>query len=138
MSPLKIKMVPQWLTTAITGILPSGKTMQAAKIDPQRLIDLWNKVYSVSLPRIGAEVNDVSGLVDPVTPNDRIFTVIGSYAYRTGMTFIPKDMNLIKRDILGGNNPQAIAKFNKYLKAVVDNGDLVAAKKIIGSLQKVG
>ncbi|KAG8165716.1 hypothetical protein KVR01_004268 [Diaporthe batatas] len=132
----EIKMVPQWLTTALTGVLPSGKKMQAAVIDPQKLIDLWNKDYSVSLPKIGVEVNDVKNLIDPITPNDRIFTIIGAFAYRIGMTFIPADMNLIKRDILGGNNPQAIGKFNKNLKAVVNSGDMDAAKMIIGPLQK--
>lgn len=36
-------MVPQWLSTAVIGRLSLGNTMTAAKIDPQKLHDAWNK-----------------------------------------------------------------------------------------------
>lgn len=129
-------MIPRFLATAITGYLPSGNVMKAAKLDPQKLLDGWNKAYDVTLPRIGAIVSDVSGWTAPVTPNDRIFEIIGSYAYRTGMSFLPKDMNLVKRDILRQFAPMSMTNFKSYL-AQAANGDEVAAKKIAGSLQKV-
>ncbi|KAF4224513.1 hypothetical protein CNMCM8980_007536 [Aspergillus fumigatiaffinis] len=58
---------------------------------------LGNKLYDVSLPQIGAIVTDVKGWTKPLTPNDRIFEVLGSYAYRGGMSLLPRDMDGFKR-----------------------------------------
>jgi hypothetical protein len=66
---------------------------------------LGNKLYDVSLPQIGAIVTDVKGFVQPLTPNDRIFEVLGSYAYRGGMSLLPKGMDGFKRLIIVGKMP---------------------------------
>lgn len=67
--------------------------MKAAKLDPAKLLAGWNKVYDVSLPRIGEIVTDVKGWSKPVTLNDRMLEIFGSYAYRMGMSFVQKEIN---------------------------------------------
>ncbi|KAK2766602.1 hypothetical protein FQN53_006662 [Emmonsiellopsis sp. PD_33] len=131
----EIQMVGKFLKTAVTGYLPSGAKLKAQVVDPQKLLDTWHKVYDVDLPRIGAVVSDVKDWTAPLTPNDRVFEIIGSYAYRTGMSLLPGDMNLIKKNIVNGNQPMAPAAFNKALNLVA-KGDMEAAKLIAGKLQK--
>lgn len=86
-------MIPQFLKTSLSGVLPTGAQLKAATIDPQKLLNGWNKIYDVSFERIGSQVTDVKGWTAPVTPNDRIFEVIGSYAYRVGFSMLQGDMN---------------------------------------------
>jgi chitinase len=128
-------MIPQFLETAVTGILPTGKQLKAMVLDPQKLLNGWNKIYDVSLPRIGDVVKDVKGWIAPVTPNDRIFEIIGSYAYRTGMTLLPGDMNLLKRNIMAGHNLKDITKMNKAINEAM-GGNVNGAKVALGVLQK--
>ncbi|KAL4958708.1 uncharacterized protein BDV14DRAFT_194358 [Aspergillus stella-maris] len=115
------KATARFLETAISGVLPSGNAIKAAKIDPKILLDTWNKVYSVSLPRIGALITDAEWK-PPITPNDRVFEVLGSQAYRSAMTLVPKSLNLLKKDIFALNNPIA-------------DGDEKSAKSLGSSLQ---
>lgn len=86
-------MIPRFLKTSLSGVLPSGAELKATTIDPQKLLDGWNKIYDVSFERIGSQVTDVKGWTAPVTPNDRIFEVIGSYAYCVGFSMLQGDMN---------------------------------------------
>lgn len=129
-------MIPQFLETALNGVLPGGKAMKAAKLAPDKLIAGWNKVYSVTLPTIGEVVTDVQGWVKPLTPNERVFEILGSYAYRTDMSFVEKQINLIKKSLFAGANPMAAQRFKKLLEAV-SKGDQNSAKMILGNLQKV-
>lgn len=129
-------MIKRFLQTAITGYLPSGAKMKSAIIDPQKLVGGWNKVYDVTLPRIGAIVSDQASWTPPLTPNDRIFEIIGSYAYRTGMSILPRDMNYIKKNLVGGAQPMALSTFNTALRNVA-KGDMEAAKLVAGKIQKV-
>ncbi|KAK2803673.1 hypothetical protein FQN50_006889 [Emmonsiellopsis sp. PD_5] len=131
----EIQMIGKFLKTAVTGYLPSGAKLKAQVVDPQKLLDTWNKAYDVTLPRIGAVVSDVKDWTPPKTPNDRVFEIIGSYAYRTGMSLLPGDMNLIKKNIVNGNQPMAPAAFTKALNLVA-KGDMDAAKLIAGKMQK--
>jgi chitinase len=130
-------MIHRFLTTALSGILPSGAKMKAATLDPLKLVNGWNKLYDVSLPQIGAIVTDVKGWTKPLTPNERIFEVLGSYAYRGGMSLLPRDMNGFKRNIIIGNMPMDLVKFRGHLKDAADNGNEEAVKKMLGVLQKV-
>ncbi|EGE82986.2 bacteriodes thetaiotaomicron symbiotic chitinase [Blastomyces dermatitidis ER-3] len=131
----EIQMVKRFLQTAVTGYLPSGAKMKSVTIDPQKLLDGWNKLYDVTLPRIGAIVSDKPDWTPPLTPNDRVFEIIGSYAYRTGMSILPRDMNYIKKNLVGGAQPMAISTFNTALRDVA-KGDMEAAKLVAGKLQK--
>ncbi|KAL4861996.1 hypothetical protein BDV12DRAFT_203444 [Aspergillus spectabilis] len=130
-----LNMILKVLETSVTGVLPSKAKLQSAVLGPFKLINAWNEPYSMSLPRIGDLVTDVKGWTAPETPKDRIFEHLGSYAYRQGMTLVPKVFNIIKRDLLAGHNPLAMEKF-KDLIAGVAVGDMEAAKKIAGVLQQ--
>ncbi|OJJ42141.1 hypothetical protein ASPZODRAFT_20739 [Penicilliopsis zonata CBS 506.65] len=131
----EIQMVGQLIKTAVTGTLPSGKTMQSSILDAVKLINGWNKVYDTTLPRIGALVTDVAGWTPPVTPNDRIFEVIGSFAYRTGISFVERDINSAKLNLVKGYNVMALRRFKGFLDAV-NLGNETAAKVIATTLQK--
>lgn len=56
------------------------------KLDPMTVYNDWDKVYDISLPRIGLAVRDAPDYTLPVAPN-------GSYAYREGVTFLPGTLN---------------------------------------------
>lgn len=111
--------------------------MKAATLDPLKLVNGWNKLYDVSLPQIGAIVTDVKGWTKPLTPNDRIFEVLGSYAYRGGMSLLPRDMNGLKKNIIVGHMPMQLTRFRAYLKAAANDGNEEAVKKMLEVLQKV-
>jgi chitinase len=132
------QMIGKFLRSVITGVLPSGATFPSNLIiDPQKLVNMWNTVSDVSLPRIGAVVNDVSGWTAPLTPNDRWFEVNGSYAYRTGMSLLPGDMNGMKGRFFQLKQAQSLVKvFNPNL-VLAGQGDENAAKIILGTSQKV-
>lgn len=78
------------------GVLPNWKLMKAAKLDPANLLAGWNKVYDVSLPLAGQLVTDVNHWAAPMTLIDCVFESLGSYAYRTGMSFLEAEMNVMK------------------------------------------
>lgn len=130
-------MIKAFLTTAVTGILPNGKRMKAAVLDPWRLINNWHKPYTVSFPTIGVFVKDIRTWTPPVTPNDRIFEVLGSHAYRRAMTLVPKALNGAKSLIMGGS---MVMKDDKVVKAVeaIGEGSLKAAQELAGKWQMVG
>jgi chitinase len=132
------QMIGIFLKSCITGVLPSGATFPSNLIiDPQKLVNIWNTAYDVSLPRIGAVVNDVSGWTAPLTPNDRWFEVIGSYAYRTGMSLLQQDMNGMKGRFFGLIQAQSMVRvFNPNLvRAGQGNED--AAKILLEASQRV-
>jgi chitinase len=127
-------MIPQFLKTSLSGVLPTGAQLKAATIDPQRLLNGWNKIYDVSFERIGSQV--VKSWMAPVTPNDRIFEIIGSYAYRVGFSMLQGDMNRYKRLILSNQNPKDPGVINKMIDAAMA-GNIKGAKETLGVLQKI-
>ncbi|KAI0863675.1 hypothetical protein F4860DRAFT_521760 [Xylaria cubensis] len=132
----EVDMIAQFVESLITGIKKSGEPMETL-FNPLDIVNGWNQVYKVSLPRIGAIVRDAKGFVEPVTPNDRIYETIGSYAYRGGLSFLPHDMNLLKRTILAGKKP--LGKFENWeilVNKVGSTGDTVSAQKLVGTMQK--
>jgi chitinase len=132
------QMIGIFLKSAITGVLPSGATIPSYLIiDAQKLANIWNTAYDVSLPRIGAIVTDVSGWAAPLTPNDRWFEVIGSYAYRTGMSLLPGDMNGLKGRFFGLIQAQSLNSVFKPALVSASQGSEAAAKILLGTNQKV-
>ncbi|KAK0669896.1 bacteriodes thetaiotaomicron symbiotic chitinase [Cercophora samala] len=121
-------MVPAW----------ARKGLELGKLNPQVLLDIWHKPYpaNIHLPQLGVIVNDVKGWTAPVTPNDRIFTIMGSIAYRAGISVLPNDMNKIKMALVLGNNPMAPARFHDEMGKVLLNADIKAAHTILGVMQK--
>ncbi|KAJ5360513.1 bacteriodes thetaiotaomicron symbiotic chitinase variant 3 [Penicillium concentricum] len=93
---IELNMILKFLVTTLSGDFPDGNLMKAAKIDLANFLARWNKVYDVSLPLVGQLVTDVKGWAAPMTPNDRVFEILGSYAYRTGMSILEAEMNIIK------------------------------------------
>lgn len=132
-------MVEEFLKSAITGTLPTGLRMKAPKFDPQKLIENWHKPYDVSLPRIGETVKEVANWVAPLTPNERIFEIFGSYAFRSGMTLLQGSLNLVKGKIFKGDSPMNIEKygiFQNHLKAVAAD-TLYSSQVIAGKWRDV-
>ncbi|KAG6039145.1 hypothetical protein E4U41_003161 [Claviceps citrina] len=131
----EVNMIDSFVRSLLSGKLFSGAVMKH-KLDPLAVYHGWNKVYDVSLPRIGSLVRDAADYTLPVTPNDRIYEVIGSYAYRTGVTFLPGPLNLLKRTLMMGNSPLGtVANFRTLLGYVAANGDDVALKKVLFAMQ---
>ncbi|KAF9888672.1 hypothetical protein FE257_008430 [Aspergillus nanangensis] len=131
----EFQMIPAFLRTALTGYLPSGERLHSAVLDPKALLANWNKAYDTTLPRIGDLVTDVKGWAAPLTPNDRIFEILGSYAYRASMSLLPGDMNLIKMNVMRQFRPMSANNFATYLSDAI-KGDEEAAKKILDVLRK--
>ncbi|KAM5451181.1 putative chitinase [Microsporum audouinii] len=135
------QMIPRLLKTAVTGILPSGATLKAAKLDPVKVYAAWNKEYDVSLPLIGPDLTGtINNWARPLTPNDRIFEVIGSYAYRKGMALLEGEMNRIKGNIFRNYRPIGKETMNTLLTTVKEGNALeaqAAAQEIARKLQKV-
>lgn len=75
----EINMLYEFVESLLSGKLYSGTDMKN-KLDPMAVYKGWNKAYDVSLPLIGQAVHDAADYTLPVTPNDRIFETIGSYA----------------------------------------------------------
>lgn len=72
----------------------------------------------------------------PLSPNDRWFEIIGSTAYRTRMSLLPGDMNVMKGRMFGMLQVQDLAmKFTPAL-AKAASGSLTDAKYILGTNQK--
>lgn len=140
-------MISQLLETAVSGELPTGLKMKAPTLDPEDLYNAWHRAYSNihTLPQIGVDLTGLRrGWRLPITPNDRLFEIIGSYAYRTGMTLLEGQMNGIKGRIFGGLAPLGEKPFGKAMDAV-KKGHLsgygkkaeVAATVILAHMQMV-
>lgn len=129
-------MIPRFLQTLVSGILPGGGKLKADVLDPSKLLAGWHKAYDVSLPLAGVKVTDVKGWVAANTPNDRILEIFGSYSYRTGMSLLDGEMNLIKKNIFMGHRTMGIGQFEDWIVEVSD-GKLIGAKMILGNIQKV-
>ncbi|EUC49054.1 glycoside hydrolase family 18 protein [Bipolaris oryzae ATCC 44560] len=130
-----LSSIEHLLKVAVTGVLVSKKAMKAAKMSAKDVAAAWNAVYpaGATLKWLGEQVvanvpgfgsddgfgNDWNNLK---TPNMRFFTVIGSHAYRYGLSYLPGDMNTMKSNLLRGLDPVALGKFTKRLNKVVAKG----------------
>ncbi|UNI22105.1 Chitinase [Purpureocillium takamizusanense] len=131
----EVNMIDSFVRSLLSGKLFSGVDMKN-KLDPMAVYNGWNKVYDVSLPRIGLAVRDAAHYTLPVTPNDRIFETIGSYAYREGVTFLPGPLNVLKRTLMMGNSPLGRAEhFETLLRKVASKGDEITLKQVLGAMQ---
>ncbi|KAJ5462318.1 hypothetical protein N7530_010523 [Penicillium desertorum] len=129
-------IVARFLETTLSGKLPGGLDLKAPTLDAYKLLAGWHKTYDVSLPLAGVKVTDVKGWAAGITPNDRIFEIFGSYSYRTGMSLLGADMNLMKMAIFTGHRTMGIGKFEEWIAEAAD-GKLHGAKMILGKVQKV-
>ncbi|KAK8109874.1 hypothetical protein PG999_008011 [Apiospora kogelbergensis] len=128
-------MIDSFVRSLLSGKLFSGAGM-VHKLDPIAVYNGWNKVYDIDLPRIGVAVHDTASYVLPVTPNDRIFETIGSYAYREGVSFLPGPLNLLKRTLMMGNSPLGtINNFRNLLNQIANSGDEAVLEKVLGTMQ---
>jgi chitinase len=133
----EINMFDKFLNSLLTGVKYSGEAM-TNKFDPNAIAAGWNKLYPASLPRIGSIVKDAKDYTIPLTFNDRIYEIIGSYAYRTGLSFVPGTLNLYKKVALNSQSPLGPpAKFIALLNQVALNGDTVSMVKILTAMQNV-
>ncbi|ORY61583.1 uncharacterized protein BCR38DRAFT_411445 [Pseudomassariella vexata] len=131
----EINMIEKFVHSLLTGIKYSGDSMTNT-FDPLAIVAGWNKAYDVTLPRIGFIVKDAPLFTEPLTPNDRFFETIGSYAYREGVSFLPDSLNLLKRTLMMGNSPLGtINNFKCLVDQVANKGDEVIMKKVTGSIQ---
>lgn len=131
----EINMLYEFVESLLSGKLYSGTDMKN-KLDPMAVYKGWNKAYDVSLPLIGQAVHDAADYTLPVTPHDRIFETVGSYAYREGVTFLPGTLNLVKRTLMMGNSPLGKpSMFNSLLYKVASDGDEEKMKKVLGAMQ---
>jgi chitinase len=71
-----------------------------------------------------------------VTPNDRIFEIIGSYAYCVGFSMLRGDMNQYKRLILSNQNPKDATITNKMIDSAM-SGNVHGAKEPLRVLQRI-
>lgn len=110
--------------------------MKAAKLGPLNFMAGWDKLYDVSLPLAGELITDIKDWTRPLTPNDRVFEIFGSYAYRTGMSYLTGDMNRLKKQIFMGQQIIGPKLWADNIK-LVNSGDIQGAKKLLGPLQKV-
>jgi chitinase len=129
-------LLPEFLKTALSGVLPGGQFMKAATLGPLNFMAGWDKLYDVSLPLAGELITDVDGWVRPLTPNQRVFEIFGSYAYRTGMSYLDGKMNLLKKQIFMGHQIIGDKLWRDNIK-LVNAGDIKGAKVIMGKLQQV-
>ena len=116
--------------------MPGGLDLKAPTIDAYKLLAGWHKKYDVSLPLAGVKVTDVKGWAAAITPNDCIFEIFGSYSYRTGMSLLDADMNLMKMRIFMGHRTMGVDVWDQWIKEAAD-GKLHGAKMILGNIQKV-
>ncbi|EEQ34605.1 symbiotic chitinase [Microsporum canis CBS 113480] len=141
----EIQMIFKLVKAAVSGELPSGALLKAAKLDPEKVYNSWNKLYTITLPQIGVDLSTstLRGWTKPETPNDRIFEIIGSHAYRGGMSLLESEMNGIKGRIFRKYNPMGPGTFAKALDTVAighipehAKDAEEAATKIIVTMQK--
>ncbi|KAI0200144.1 hypothetical protein F4808DRAFT_461010 [Astrocystis sublimbata] len=128
-------MMVNFVRSLLSGKLFSNIDMKN-KLDPIAVLKGWNKADDVSLPRIGAVVRDARDYTLPLTPNDRVYETIGSYAYREGVSFLPGQLNLLKRTLMMGNSPLgSITKFQGLLGAIASQGDEVKLGKVLDAMR---
>ncbi|KAI9146931.1 symbiotic chitinase [Paramyrothecium foliicola] len=130
----------QWpkvfLDTCVTGMLPGilGKIpMQAAKLTEANLLAGWNKGYAAGVS-LNAFYEVVSGMdkswVAPLnTPADRLMTILGDWGNMKNLLLIKGDVNWVKGQLFGLNNPMATDKRKKYVTEAL-KGSVNSAKKI--------
>lgn len=129
-------MVNLFVKSLITGIKVSGGKMKNT-FDPIQIAQGWNKVYDVSLPNIGAVITS-PGWTKPVTLNDRVFEIIGSEAYRLGLSFVPHDLNLAKRAVLIGQNVGGSPViWKRGIDQIAQSGSELVVERLLTPLQKV-
>ncbi|TLD08608.1 uncharacterized protein PgNI_07375 [Pyricularia grisea] len=73
----ELQMPKFLLDTAVTGILPNGKIMRAAKIPIENLIAGWNQQYTVTLTKLVEDMSHIPGWTNPDTPASRVMAVLG-------------------------------------------------------------
>jgi chitinase len=130
---------------AVTGVLVSKKALKTAKMNAKDVYNAWNSAYpaGATLTPLGEQfVTGVKGFGSDdgfgndwnhlKSPNMRFFTVIGSHAYRYGLSYLPGDMNTMKNNLLNGDDPVALKKFTRNLNKVVAKGtDLKAMETAV-------
>jgi chitinase len=115
----------------------SKKALVTAKMKVKDVTDAWNKVYPAGavLTNLGQQFvvgvkgygsdddygNDWNNLD---TPNKRFYTVIGSHAYRYGLSYLPGDMNTMKHLLLNNKNPISPDKMRAALNKAAKATDL--------------
>ncbi|EFX06695.1 chitinase [Grosmannia clavigera kw1407] len=132
----QVQMIPRFLLSTLLGQLPTGAPMKT-KVNIQALVQGWNKEFDVSLPRIGSIVTDVKSWTKPLTPNDRVFEVIGSYAYRTGMSVLQGSVNQVKGNLMGLENPVDLKRLSANLAKIASGAPEAEklAERIMTALQ---
>ncbi|KAH8689785.1 hypothetical protein GQ44DRAFT_744815 [Phaeosphaeriaceae sp. PMI808] len=130
-----ISSLQHLLTVAVTGVLVSKKALKTAKMQAKDVYNAWNSAYpaGATLASLGEQfVTGVKGFGSDddfgndwnnlKSPNMRFYTVIGSHAYRYGLSYLPGDMNTIKSNLLRGKDPVALRKFTTQLNKAVSKG----------------
>lgn len=129
-------MIDLFVKSLITGVKVSDAKMKNT-FDPIAIAQGWNKVYDVSLPNIGGVVTS-PGWTKPVTLNDRVFEIVGSEAYRKGLSFLPHSLNLSKRAVLAGFNVGGSSDaWKRAVSQIAQSGSEAAVDKLLTPLQKV-
>ncbi|KAF2130126.1 glycoside hydrolase family 18 protein, partial [Dothidotthia symphoricarpi CBS 119687] len=127
----EINSLDKLLITAASGILLSSKKMLTTPMKVEDIISAWNAVYpaGATLHQLGnAFVTGVEGYGDKLdewgndwntlrTPNMVFHTILGAHSYRYGLSYLPADMNIMKKLMLLGQNPIGIDPFTKALEA---------------------
>ncbi|KAK4442801.1 glycoside hydrolase [Podospora aff. communis PSN243] len=134
----EFNIIPCFIQTAVSGRLPSGALTKAPKLDPSRLWAVWHQAYpeDAGLAPIGVDLSKFNkGWKVATTLNDRIFAILGSDEYRTGMTLLPGDLNLLKRTMFLLQNPMG-ATFTKELQQAMAHSNEAAAKAIANTMRK--
>jgi chitinase len=122
----------------------SKKALTATKMKAKDVVDAWNSLYLIGadLTHLGQTfVAGVKGYGSDdgfgndwnhlETPNMRFHTVLGSHAYRYGLSYLPGDLNTIKSNLLRGLDPVAFHKFRKQLNIVARTKDLKEMEKAV-------
>lgn len=134
-------MIQRFVESLVTGTKVSGTAMKQL-LNPINVMNGWNKAYDVSLPRLGEIVTDTGAqkypFTEPLTPNDRVYEALGSYAYRAGLSFLPKDFNIAKFHILKGNSLGGpLTKFETLFESVYKDGSVKVADELATKMQMV-
>jgi hypothetical protein len=148
-----VNSIDKVFISSVSGILVSGKKMVTPPMKVSDIINAWNSAYpaGAKLTPLGAAfVTGVEGYGTPDefgndwnnlrTPNMVFHTILGSHAYRYGLSYLPADMNLMKKLMLLGQNPVSFGAFSKALEAAASTDTEAAIKAVsflLTGLQKV-
>ncbi|KAL2068483.1 hypothetical protein VTL71DRAFT_16581 [Oculimacula yallundae] len=135
----EVKMFKYFARSLMSGIAPDGGKMRQT-FAPMVIYNNWHMEYPVSLPRIGSIVTDTNGaFTEPLTFNDRMYETIGSYAYRSGISFVPRAINSMKYMLLSRKYPKSrsVGPWNTLINRVANNGDKEALQELLGNVQLV-